>query len=41
VRSDWQSAVRIAPPLTVSQDELDSGLAIMDQAFADSLAGSA
>jgi 2,2-dialkylglycine decarboxylase (pyruvate) len=41
VRSDWQSAVRIAPPLTVSQEELDSGLSIMDQAFADSLAGSA
>jgi 2,2-dialkylglycine decarboxylase (pyruvate) len=38
VRSDWQSAVRIAPPLTVTRDELDSGLSIMDQAFAESLA---
>jgi 2,2-dialkylglycine decarboxylase (pyruvate) len=38
VRSDWQSAVRIAPPLTVSQGELDSGLSIMEQAFAESLA---
>ena len=38
VRSDWESAVRIAPPLTVTQDELDSGLAIMEQAFAESLA---
>jgi 2,2-dialkylglycine decarboxylase (pyruvate) len=38
VRADWQSSVRIAPPLTVSPEEIDQGLEIIDRAFADCLA---
>jgi 2,2-dialkylglycine decarboxylase (pyruvate) len=33
VRADSQSSVRLAPPLTVSKDELDQGIEIMDRAF--------
>ena len=35
VRADYQSTLRIAPPLTVSREELDSGIAILDQVFAE------
>jgi 2,2-dialkylglycine decarboxylase (pyruvate) len=41
VRADWQSAVRLAPPLTVGREELDLGLEIMDRALRDSLEASA
>jgi 2,2-dialkylglycine decarboxylase (pyruvate) len=37
VRQEWQSAVRIAPPLTVSKGELDSAVTILDQAIGESL----
>jgi len=33
VRADAQSAIRIAPPLTVSKAELDKGIEIIDAAF--------
>jgi len=33
VRADAQSAIRIAPPLTVSKTELDKGIEIIDAAF--------
>ncbi|HYF07994.1 MAG TPA: aspartate aminotransferase family protein [Acetobacteraceae bacterium] len=33
VRQENQSAIRLAPPLTVTQAEMDRGIAIMDQAF--------
>ena len=33
VRADAQSSVRLAPPLTVSTEELDQGIDIMDRAF--------
>ncbi|MEM8689844.1 MAG: aspartate aminotransferase family protein [Pseudomonadota bacterium] len=36
-RPERGSVWRIAPPLTVSEDELDRGLSILDQALADSL----
>ncbi len=39
VRSDFQSTLRIAPPLTASRDEIDSGIAILDQALRDTLDG--
>ena len=39
VRADFQSTLRIAPPLTASRDEIDSGIAILDQALRDTLDG--
>jgi 4-aminobutyrate aminotransferase-like enzyme len=33
VRAEAQSSVRLAPPLTVSTEELDQGIDIMDRAF--------
>ena len=33
VRADSQSSIRLAPPLTVSKEELDKGIGIMDKAF--------
>ncbi len=39
VRADFQSTLRMAPPLTATRDEIDSGIAILDQAFRDSLDG--
>jgi 2,2-dialkylglycine decarboxylase (pyruvate) len=41
VRADFQSTLRMAPPLTASTDEIDSGLAILDRAFRDALDGRA
>jgi 2,2-dialkylglycine decarboxylase (pyruvate) len=35
VRADFQSTLRMAPPLTASRQEIDTGLAILDQAFRD------
>jgi 2,2-dialkylglycine decarboxylase (pyruvate) len=35
VRSAYQSTMRFAPPLTVTRDEIDSGIAIMDQALCE------
>ena len=35
VRADFQSSLRMAPPLTASTAEIDSGLAILDRAFHD------
>lgn len=37
VRADFQSSLRMAPPLTASREEIDSGLAILDRAFRDTL----
>jgi 2,2-dialkylglycine decarboxylase (pyruvate) len=37
VRADFQSSLRMAPPLTASSEEIDSGLAILDRAFRDAL----
>jgi 2,2-dialkylglycine decarboxylase (pyruvate) len=39
VRADFQSTLRMAPPLTASKEEIDSGIAILDEAFRDSLDG--
>ncbi|NNF79053.1 MAG: aspartate aminotransferase family protein, partial [Rhizobiales bacterium] len=36
-RPERGSVWRIAPPLTVSEDELDRGLAILDEALNDGL----
>ena len=36
-RPERGSVWRIAPPLTVSEDELDRGLAILDEALSDGL----
>ena len=36
-RPERASVWRIAPPLTVSEDELERGLSILDQALADGL----
>ena len=36
-RPERGSVWRIAPPLTVSEDELDRGLAILDEALGDGL----
>ena len=41
VRSDFQSTMRFAPPLTATRNEIDSGLEILDQAIRDSLDGRA
>ncbi len=41
VRSDVQSTMRFAPPLTATRNEIDSGLEILDQAIRDSLDGRA
>ena len=38
VRAETQSTVRIAPPLTVSIEELESGIHILDQAMAQCMA---
>ena len=37
-RKSAASVWRIAPPLTVSEDEIDEGLTILDQAIRDCLA---
>jgi 2,2-dialkylglycine decarboxylase (pyruvate) len=37
VRADSQSSIRLAPPLTVSQAELDEGIEIIDAAFRQSV----
>ena len=37
VRQENQSAIRLAPPLTVTQAEMDRGIEIMDQAFRQAL----
>ena len=37
VRADTQSSIRLAPPLTVSKEELDKGIGIMDKAFRKAL----
>ena len=37
VRADSQSSIRLAPPLTVSKEELDKGIGIMDNAFRKAL----
>ncbi|MFZ0849012.1 MAG: aspartate aminotransferase family protein [Hyphomicrobiaceae bacterium] len=37
VRADSQSSIRLAPPLTVSKEELDKGIGIMDKAFRKAL----
>jgi 2,2-dialkylglycine decarboxylase (pyruvate) len=37
VRQENQSAIRLAPPLTVTQEEMDRGIEIMDQAFRKAL----
>ena len=37
VRADAQSSIRLAPPLTVSKEELDKGIGIMDKAFRKAL----
>jgi 2,2-dialkylglycine decarboxylase (pyruvate) len=41
VRQENQSAIRLAPPLTVSQAEMDRGIEIMDRAFHQALESSA
>jgi len=41
VRADFQSTLRMAPPLTASTDEIDAGLAILDRAFRDAQEASA
>ena len=37
VRQEAQSAIRLAPPLNVSKDEMDTGIAIIDQAIRKAL----
>jgi len=36
---NWSNVLEITPPLILSREEIDEGVALLDQAFADVLAG--